>query len=166
MRPLPCQHVGTMTAGRRLLLALATISLLLAGCGGGDGRLSKGEYEEAVRSAYGEVQQAFRETNVAVTEELAGRVEAAQEQLREAASTLESVEPPEDVVAENTQIAAGMRAYAEDLDRLRNAAERGDQRTIEDFNSRIAQNESVEQIAAAAEAMKFKGYDLGDIAEE
>lgn len=166
MRPLPCQHVGTMTAGRWLLLALGTISLLLAGCGGGDGRLSKGEYEEKVRSAYGEVQQAFRETNVESTEELAGRVEAAQEQLREAASTLESLEPPEDVVAENTQIAAGMRAYAEDLDRLRNAAERGDQRTIDDINARISQSESVEQIAAAAEAMKFKGYDLGDIAEE
>jgi hypothetical protein len=59
-----------------------------------------------------------------------------------------------------------MRAYADDLDRLRNAAERGDQRTIDDINARISQSESVEQIAAAAEAMKFKGYDLGDIAEE
>jgi hypothetical protein len=148
----------------RLFLILAT-ALVLAGCGG-DGRLSKAEYEETVRSAYGDVQQAFRETNVAVTEGLAVRVEAAQEQLRDAAAKLEDVEPPEDVAAENRQIVEGMRAYAEDLDRLRNAAERGDTRTIEDFNARIAQNESVEQIASAAEAMKFKGYDLGDIAEE
>lgn len=154
-----------MTAGRSLLLAFSTlVSLLLAGCGG-DGRLSKAEYEETVRSAYGEVQRAFQETNVEITE-LAARVEAAQDQLREAASTLEGVEPPTEVEAENRQIVAGMRAYADDLDRLRNAAERGDQRTIDDINARIQQNESVEQIAAAAESIKFKGYDLGPIAEE
>jgi hypothetical protein len=154
-----------MSGERSLLLVLSTLSsIVLAGCGG-DGRVSKAEYEETVRSAYGEVQQAFQETNVAI-EDLAPRVEAAQAQLREAASTLEGVEPPTEVEAENTQIVAGMRAYAEDLDRLRNAAERGDQRTIDDINARIAQSESVEQIAAAAEAMKFKGYDLGQIAEE
>ncbi len=140
-------------------------ALSLAACGG-DGRLSKAEYEETVRSAYGEVQQAFRETNVESTDELADSVEAAQEQLRDAADELEGVQPPEDVEAENAQIVLAMRAYAEDLDRLRNAAEQGDERTIEDFNARIAQNESVEQMAEAAERMKFKGYDLGQIAEE
>jgi rubrerythrin len=119
-----------------------------------------------VRSAYGKVQQAFRETNVASTKELAVRVEAAQKQLREAATKLENVQPPADVEAENRQIVEGMRTYAEDLDQLRNAAARGDTRTIEDFNARIAQNESVKQIAEAAERMKFKGYDLGPIAEE
>lgn len=155
-----------MTAGRSLLLAFSTLALfLLAGCGG-DGRLSKAEYEETVRSAYAEVQRAFRETNVASTKDLAVRVEAAQEQLRETASTLENVESPTEVEAENRQIVEGMRAYAEDLDRLRNAAERGDTKTIEDINARITQNESVEQIASAAESMKFKGYDLGPIAEE
>ncbi len=148
-----------------LPLAAAAGALALAGCGGGDGRLSKSEYEEKVRSAYAEVQEAFAQTNVPM-EELAARVEDAQKQLREAADELEDVQPPEEVEAENAQIVQAMRAYAEDLDRLRNAAEQGDERTIEDFNARIAQNESVEQMAEAAEKMKFKGYDLGPIAEE
>lgn len=143
----------------------ALTALSVVACGG-DGRLSKSEYGETVRSAYGEVQQAFQETNVDSTDELADRVEAAQEQLREAADRLEDLQPPEEVEAENAQIVQAMRAYAEDLDRLRNAAEQGDERTIEDFNARIAQNESVEQMAEAAERMKFKGYDLGPIAEE
>jgi hypothetical protein len=155
-----------MTAGRLLILVVSALtSVVVAGCGG-DGRLSKTEYEETVRSTYAEVQQAFRQTNVDSTKELASRVGAAQNQLREAASTLENVEPPTEVEADNREIVEGMRAYAEDLDRLRNAAVRGDVKTIEDFNARIAQNESIGQIAEAAEEMKFKGYDLGPIAEE
>ena len=151
-----------MTRACTLLTLFA--GLLLAGCGG-EGRLSKQEYAQKVRAVYGDVQQAFQATNVP-QEELAARVEAAQEQLRESADELEDVEPPEEVERENEELVEGMRRYADDLDRLRNAAESGDQRTIDDFNARIAQNEAVEQMAEAAEEMKFKGYDLGQIAEE
>jgi cellulase/cellobiase CelA1 len=82
------------------------------------------------------------------------------------AGELEDVTPPEEAEAANAQIAAGFRLYADELDRLRNAAERGDQPTIDDFNARASQRESVRQIAEAAESPKFKGYDLGQIAEE
>jgi PBP1b-binding outer membrane lipoprotein LpoB len=145
-------------------LSIAVAALLLAGCGG-DERLTKEEYAQKVREVYADVQEAFRATNVP-RGELPSRVEAAQEQLRDSAEELDGVEPPEDVATEHSQLVDGMRRYADDLDRLRNAAESGDQRTVEDFNSRIAQNEAVEQIAEAAERMKFKGYDLGQIAEE
>ena len=146
--------------------ALLTLSLLVlvAGCGGED-RLDKQDYAQKVREVYGEVQKAFQATNVP-SDQLAAKVEAAQEQLREGADELEDVEPPEDVERENEELAEGMRRFADDLDRLRNAAENGDQRTIDDFNARIAQNGAVEQMAEAAEEMKFKGYDLGQIAEE
>jgi acyl-CoA reductase-like NAD-dependent aldehyde dehydrogenase len=112
------------------------------------------------------VQEAFVRTNVTDPGELAERVEDAQGELRDAAEELEGVQPPEDVEAENAQIARGFRAYAEELDRLRNAAEQGDERTIDDFNTRISRRESVGQIAEAAERIKFKGYDIGLIAEE
>jgi hypothetical protein len=151
-----------MLLARRLPIVVA--ALFLAGCGG-DERLTKDEYAARVRAVYADVQAAFRATNV-LGGELAPRVEAAQEQLRESADELDGVEPPEDVETEHSQLIDGMRRYADDLDRLRNAAESGDQRTIEDFNARIAQNEAVEQMAEAAERMKFKGYDLGQIAEE
>jgi len=155
-----------MTTSARQLAALLAICAAVAAACGGDDMLSKAEYEDQVRTAYAEVQEAFARTNVPSLEELASRVEDAQEALRDAADELEDVRPPEDVVAEHADIVEGLRAYADDLDRLRNAAERGDERTIEDFNARIATNRSVEQIAEAAERMKFKGYDLGPIAEE
>ena len=147
------------------MLPILPAALVLAGCAG-DGRLSKAEYEETVRSAYGEVQQAFRETNVASTKELAVRVEAAQEQLRQAADRLEGVEPPKEVAKENEEVVEGMRAYADDLEELREVAEKGDQQAIDAFNARLGENEAIGQIAEAAEEMKFKGFDLGDIAEE
>lgn len=155
------------TLVRAICLGAALLCVAgLAGCAGADGRLSKTEYEQKVQSVYAEVQQAFVRTNVTDPGELAERVEDAQDELRDAADELEGVQPPEDVEAENAQIAGGFRAYAEDLDRLRNAAEQGDERTIADFNSRIGRRESVGQITEAAESIKFKGYDIGLIAEE
>jgi hypothetical protein len=153
-----------VTTARAIPLLLA--ALALGGCGGdSDERLSKTEYEGKVHSVYAEVQAAFAATNVE-PEQLAARVEDAQEELRSAADELESVQPPEDLDVEHAQIAEGMRAYADDLDVLREAAERADQAAIDAFNSRVGENRSVKLIAEAAEKAKFKGYDLGPIAEE
>jgi hypothetical protein len=143
--------------------ALATLSL--TGCGG-DGRLSKSDYEHRVRSVYANVQEAFRKTNVTSTELLADRVGEAQGELRSAADELEEIQPPEKVEEETEELVEGMREYADDLDELREAAERGDQAAVQKFNSGIPRNEAVGRMAEAAEEMKFKGYDLGPIAEE
>jgi NAD(P)-dependent dehydrogenase (short-subunit alcohol dehydrogenase family) len=157
-----------MSSPRALVLALAAAgALVLAGCSGdGRERLSKTEYEETVRSVYAGVQEAFRQTNVTAQSDLADRVGDAQDELRQAAGELEDVDPPDEVEAENAQIAEAMRAYADDLDGLREAAERGDSTAISDFNSRVASNDAIVSMMEAAERMKFKGYDVGDIAEE
>jgi phosphoglycolate phosphatase-like HAD superfamily hydrolase len=143
----------------------ALVGVLTTGCGGD--RLSKREYEQKVRSEYADVQQAFLATGASLgTPDLAEKIADAQEQLREAAEALEGIEPPENVEEENEEIVEGLREYAEDLDGVREAAERSDQQAIDAFNEQISENEAVEQIAEAAEEMKFKGYDLGPIAEE
>jgi predicted TIM-barrel fold metal-dependent hydrolase len=135
----------------------------LAGCG--SDRLSKDDYEQKVRSEYADVQQAFLATRGAAGDQLAARIEHAQGELREAADGLEE-RAPEEVEEENEGLVEGMREYAKELDELREAAENEDQQAIEAFNERIPENDAVEQIAEAAEEMKFKGYDLGAIAEE
>jgi hypothetical protein len=157
-----------MSSPRALALSLAVAgALVVAGCSGdGRERLSKTEYEETVRSVYAGVQEAFRQTNVTAPSDLADRVGDAQDELRQAAGELEDVDPPDEVEAENAQIAEAMRAYADDLDGLRDAAERGDSTAITDFSSRVASNDAIVSMMEAAERMKFKGYDVGDIAEE
>src|ERR671914_752534 len=49
--------------------------------------------------------------------------------------------------------------------RLRAAVARGDEQAIAAFNARIPTSEPVELMAEAAEGMKFKGYDLGQLSE-
>jgi hypothetical protein len=146
------------------LVALAAI--LLVPRGGDGGTLSKPEYEKKVRAVYADVQDAFRKTNVTSTELLAARVGEAQRELRRAADVLDDAKPPGAVAKQNDQIVAGLRAYADDLEELRGAAERGDSAGVARFNQTIPQNPAVQQIAEAAEEMKFEGYDLGPISEE
>lgn len=152
---------------RATQLALIVLGVSLPAACTGDDRLSKREYEQKVRAEYAEVQKAFRATGAAFGRpDLAQRIRRAQDQLRKAADALDEAEPPKEVENENEEVVEGMREYADDLDELRHAAERGDLRAIEEFNDRISKNEAIEQIAEAAEEMKFKGYDLGAIAEE
>jgi len=141
-----------------------TALVAAAGCGSQQ-RLSKAEYEQAVRSAYAPVQAAFLQTRVGPAA-LPTRIAAAQETLGKAADRLEEAKPPEDVEREHEEIIEGLRSYANDLDKLRGAAERGDSAAIEAFTAQIGQNEAIQQIAEAAEEMKFKGYDLGRIASD
>ena len=150
------------------LLALGAGVLVFALARSDDGgqALTKSQYEQKVQSAYAEVQEAFRSTNVRSMQELAARVADAQAQLRSAASTLDEIQPPGAVEKQNDQLVAGMREYADDLDELRRAAESGDAEAVSLFNAGIPQNAAVRKIAEAAEEMTREGYDLGRIAEE
>jgi gas vesicle protein len=144
----------------------ALAAVLLAGCSGEEDRLTKSQYEQKVRSVYSGVQAAFESTRDADGSQLARRIEQARQELLSAAGELESIEPPAAVEEETEELVEGMREYAESLDGVRAAAERNDSVAIGQFNLGLDDNEAVEQMAEAAEEMKFKGYDLGRIAEE
>jgi methyl-accepting chemotaxis protein len=148
-----------------LLAALA----LAVGCGGEDRvKVSKAEYEQKVRSVYGDVRAAFQSVGVEAQslQDVARQIEAAQDQLREAAEELERMEPPESVREPNEELAEGMRAYADDLDRLREAAEKGDAELVSKLRETMAENKSIERMSEAAEEMIHRGYNLGPLQPE
>jgi hypothetical protein len=157
---------------RRPLLILSSLIVLAAGswvvvlATRESKPLSKLEYEQKVRSAYGDVQRAFRQTKGANGAELAARVAEAQKVLRNAADELAQVKPPVAVTVEHDQLVTGLRDYADDLEGLHKAIEDGDSAAIERFNAGISQNDAVRRIAAAAEHMLEKGFDVGPIAKE
>lgn len=146
----------------RYLLLLAALALVV-GCGSG-ARLSKAQYEQKVRTAYEHVRRAFRETKVGQAQ-LAGRVAAAQQALRNAAHELDETKAPSAIEEPNHELAEGMREYAEDLDELLDAAKARNAEAVAAFNARVPQNEAIERIAEAAEEIRNKGYDLGPIAK-
>jgi FMN phosphatase YigB (HAD superfamily) len=153
-----------LRAGLSALVAVCAV--FLAGCSGEEDRLTKSQYEQKVRSVYSGVQTAFESTRDAGGSQLAGRIDQARQELITAAKELESAEPPREIEEENEELVEGMREYAESLEEIRAAAERNDEDTIGRFNLGLGGNAAVERMAEAAEEMKFKGYDLGRIAEE
>lgn len=129
-------------------------------------RLSKPAYEHSVRSAYTPIQQAFARTAGASSAQLPARLSVAISRVRDAAELLEANEPPRSVEHEHEELVEGLRELAEQLDGLRSSVASGNALALRRYNAGIAQNTIVEQIAEAAEEMKFKGYDLGRVAEE
>jgi hypothetical protein len=128
--------------------------------------LTKQEYGAQVSAAYADVRNAFAATRGASGSTLAARVADAQVALREAADTLEELDPPEDAEEPNDALVAGMRRYADDLDTLREAARRGDAAFQERFNSGVAQNAAVQQMAAAAQELEARGYEVEGLGED
>ncbi len=152
-------------AGALVLVGLVAGGLLLFR-GEGQERLSKPAYEHRVRAVYADVQAAFEATRGTSGSTLAARVATAQSRLREAADRLQGGEPPKVVEEENEELAQGMEAYAKDLDVLHAAIGRADAAAVERFDEELDENDAIEQMAEAAEEMKFKGFDLGRLAEE
>jgi hypothetical protein len=151
-----------------MLLAAALGAIVwTAGCGGTH-RLSKPQYEQRVTALYEEVRTAFQgtTTNIPSLQALAPRVSAAQRELRKVSSELSRLEAPKEAEEPNDAIAEGLDAYADDLDRLRQAAIAGDDKKVHAFEAGIDENESVMQIEEAAEELKSKGYNLGALTND
>lgn len=158
---------ATRGAGLRaglLVAGTAVAALAVSGCD--EGRLTKSAYEQNVRTQYATVQEAFASTRNTSGGALATKLESAQRALRDAAESLEASEPPEQVEEENEELVEGMRAYADQLDEVIGAAAKGRRAAIDRFSAELADNGAIEQMAEAAEEMRFKGYDLGRIAQE
>lgn len=160
----PSAHRALLLAGGGAAVVAAAVAFLLLASGGGPERLSKPAYEQRVRDVYADVQRAFRATNVSTG--LAARVGAAQAQLRAAADALERLHPPAAVAGQNAALVVGLRQYAVELEPARVAAARGDRQSLVAFNEGLATSETLEQIAEAAEAITFLGYDLGALSRD
>jgi uncharacterized phage infection (PIP) family protein YhgE len=167
---------------RRVAAAIGTAVLLVAGgCGGGgDGEaLSSENYGDAVAEVGDVLEQAFGE----VAEEaqglsgdvdsleaagdaldsLAGTVAKGSEALLTAADDLEGLEPPDDAIEANQQLADGLRALAADMDELEAALQDGDFSEIVNLGrqlEQIATSDAGMQIETAIRELESLGYDV------
>ena len=151
----------------RILPVLAAGALLVAGCGGGGGggALSKSQYEQRIQADGQAVQTAVKKVSAATTslDVLAKQVDSAEAAVKKAADDLDSLTPPKDAAADNTQIVAGLRAIGKGLDALKKAAKKGSMTDVQAAALSLSDSPEIRAAQRAATDLKKKGYSIGVI---
>jgi hypothetical protein len=154
------------------------IGTALAGCGGPKGgenpvlprgQLDKTGYVAAFEASAGGLARRFGLTEElgsgASAAEQAQRVERLQGLLRAWADRLATLRPPAEAVRAHERFIAGVRSFATDLDRARDALARGDEqgaRRLLDTGT-VVSRRTRDDLVAARRAFHELGYDLHNL---
>jgi hypothetical protein len=84
-----------------------------------------------------------------------------QASLRAAAARLSALDLAPDVRADNAVLVTSLRAFATELDRLKQAARRRDARKVAAANGAVLGSAPLQAMMGAARDLRAKGYDLG-----
>jgi hypothetical protein len=148
-----------------LILLIAVAATVTAGCGGGDGRLSKAEYEQRMQAIGGELQAASAGigdlSQTRDLEKLADTIADFRERLDESADDVDALTPPEDVEEETDKIAEALHAFADTFGEMEGAARDGDLPALQQAQADIANKGAEAQ--QATESLKQKGYNIGEL---
>jgi hypothetical protein len=160
------RHRGAAT------LAAVVLALAAGGCGGGDSgsggtQLSKTQYESRIQKDGDEIKNVFAPLSKPPKSlpDLASKIKAGQQKLRQAADDLDSAKPPSDVAHDNAVLVAGLRKLADQLEPLRKGAATGDPNRVRQAVTRLQASTSLKQAQQATEDMKKKGYTIGTLGE-
>lgn len=154
---------------RFTVLALAVLAAaILAGCGGGgDGGVSKEEFESRMGSIGDSIEDSFESLaedapNASSFDELSDELDEVEADLEKAVSELDSLEFPDDVADTKSQLVAGVKALAGDIQSLIDAVESGDVSTIQDAAAEFQNLDlgSLATIKAAIDKIKAAGYEV------
>ena len=107
-----------MLTGRPLGIVLV-FALLVAGCGGGNERLSREEYEASVRDITIRAVSAIDVGPETRPQEIPERLKTAVQTLRDATSELESLNAPEEVLEPHDLLVEGIRELGDSAQALR-----------------------------------------------
>jgi hypothetical protein len=151
---------------RGLLLVLSA-ALVLAGssCGGsGDGQLSKSDFEAKIgailRPLQGSTLQDLVTIEAAGGDRAVQSLKSGESKLDDAASELESMQPPDDAVEPTQLLAKGVREIADEVTAVRKDAERGDFARLVRFKITLASDPAVSEIRDAAVQLINLGYNI------
>ena len=169
-------HLSLARARHRGVATLAALGLALAaaGCGGGGGnggggggRLSKSEYEARIQNDGQELKDAFAPLSKPPSSlaALADQIKKSQDTVRDVASDLDSVTPPEEVEHDNDVLVEGLRRLANGLEPLRKGAAKGDTKAVQKAVVDLQSSTSLKDAQKATEDMKKKGYKIGTLGQ-
>ena len=131
--------------------------LLLAACGG-DGRMSKGDYEQLMNDAGRRLSAVFGtiDENRQNLKQLAVRVRRAKRTLDQTAAQLASVKPPEQAQAAHGRIVAALQGLSVDLDRVARAADANDPQAV--ATARAALRAPAGELTASFRELQREGF--------
>ena len=150
-----------MSRPRFFLLALAALTVVLGGCGGGGDRLSKTEYQQELKDAGVELSNASKPLAQATTgPQFVTGVQEVQDGLRKVADDLDSVDPPEDVAPANGRLVTAFRGLADEFEQVKAAAANGS-KAAQAAGARLARSQASETARNAVLEIQRRGYDVG-----
>jgi major membrane immunogen (membrane-anchored lipoprotein) len=151
------------------ILAAVGLALLVAGCGGGggDGTMSKAEFEQRVQKDGDQIRKAFTPLNTPPKSlnQLADELKTGEDELHKVADDLDKANPPKDVAEDTTKLATGLRKLAKELELMRTAAEKGDPALVQKALGSLRGSHALVDAQAATTDMKKKGYSLGTLGQ-
>jgi major membrane immunogen (membrane-anchored lipoprotein) len=151
------------------ILAAVGLALLVTGCGGGggDGTMSKAEFEQRVQKDGDQIRKAFTPLNTPPKSlnQLADELKTGEDELHKVADDLDKANPPKDVAEDTTKLATGLRKLANELELMRTAAEKGDPALVQKALGSLRGSHALVDAQAATTDMKKKGYSLGTLGQ-
>ena len=149
---------------KRLAVLLGLVLLVAPSCGGGGNKpLSKADYEAKM----GEILRPLNPTltNIARIdpsdrEQAVAQMKKLETSLRDAASELSKLKPPEDAAAPTSQLADGIKRFADRLGAARKTAEQGNFLKLEQLKLGLASGPETQQVRAAASQLIGLGYNI------
>ena len=144
---------------KRLAAGFLLALVVLAGCGGGEDRLTKEEYQAEVRRIGSTLGETLGGLNTSAGA-LGPQVADVQANLRTTADDLDELAPPEEIESAHDKLVEGINGFADELDDLKAAVEAEDEDAIRRFEDTFTGSASVQKIREASEELQEKGYAL------
>ena len=155
---------------KRLLVLLAAVGLVAAGCGGGGGGsgskssgppLTKAQYQAQLQQLSNEVGAQLREKVGASTKLKKSDIPKLQGSLRSFADRIEALNPPANVKDLHVRLVAAMRGLSDDLPSLVDDLDKA-----KDPSAAIAAlfgRKSIQNLLTLQQEYKDKGYDISSL---
>jgi hypothetical protein len=152
---------------KRVLLSILALGqvLVVSSCGGsGNEQLSKSEYESKIGAILQPLQGATLQRLVTISpgdrDSAVKALKDGESKLRDAASELDSMKPPDDAVEPTQLLAKGVGEIADQVTAVRKDAERGDFAKLLQFKITLASDPAVAEIRDAAVQLINLGYNI------
>lgn len=148
---------------RALALAVSSVALAVAGCGGDD----KEEYVQEFNKVGATLEKTLTSLGTDITgstdpKQIGGKLDQGAKALDDAAKELDGIEPPDDAQAAHDKIVSGVEDLAGTFRKGADQAQSNDLTELVETFSSIEGSQGASKIQQAQKELRDKGYDVDE----